>query len=113
MSYPPKHARLSRRAFEQYFKTGRRVHSPTLQLIYTPLTSGFHGAVVVGKKVAKRATQRNKVRRQLYARLYRLKNTHHLTGVFILVAKPSINTTQTQEFSEQVAEVIGRVHKKQ
>ena len=81
-----KKQRLAKKEFDHYFASGKRFHSPLLQLIYTPHES-FHGAAVVGKKVHKKAVDRNKLRRRLYASLYTLKGEQNLTGVFMVIAK--------------------------
>ncbi len=61
--------RLTRAEFSKYFKTGKRTNSPIGTLIVSPNKS-FHGAVVVGKKVSKKAVGRNVLRRRAYAQLY-------------------------------------------
>lgn len=79
--------RLTRSQFDEYFKRGKRFHSPHLQLIYTPAEQ-FSGAAVVGKKVFKKAVDRNTMRRRLYGVLYREGHQRGRTGIFILIAKP-------------------------
>ncbi len=83
-----KRHRLSTAAFDQYYKTGKRRHSPNLQMIHVPQVA-FHGAAVVGKKVFKEAVKRNRLRRQLYGVLYRAVKRGQLSGVVIIIAKPS------------------------
>lgn len=113
MSYFKKSQRLSQSEFTTYFKHGRRFHSPALQLIYTPLPASFHGAVVVGKKVAKRAVVRNQLRRKVYAHLYHHTRRQKLTGVFIVVVKPSAKQSTPSDLTTQLDELIGRVGKNQ
>ena len=103
--------RLTKAQFDAYFRSGKRVHTPYLQLIYTPHTE-FHGAVVVGKKVHKHAVDRNRLRRQLYNRLYQLRKSDGLSGVFIFIAKPPIITLPQKELSNVVSELIGQAQKK-
>ena len=91
-----KQHRLTTAAFDQYFKTGKRRHSPNLQLIHVPQTE-FHGAAVVGKKVFKEAVKRNRLRRQLYGVLYRAVKRGQLSGVVIVIAKPSARQTPRQK----------------
>ena len=99
--------RLSRAEFSKYFKTGKRTHSPIATLIISPHDS-FHGAVVVGKKVSKKAVTRNKLRRRAYAQLYnRFKNKN--TGVYILVLKPAIVNLTRQEQHRKLSELIDKV----
>ena len=102
--------RLTTAEFSTHFKSGRRYHTPSLQLIYSP-TDTFHGAVVVGKKVYKKAVDRNRLRRQVYSRLYTLVQKNNHTGVYIIIAKPSAVTLTTKTLSEEVAKLIGQVAK--
>ncbi len=82
-----KKERLNRTAFDRFFVSGKRYNSPYFQLIYTPYKN-FHGSVVVGKKVYKKAVLRNRLRRQVYGVLYRNKTTLKI-GVYICIAKPA------------------------
>lgn len=64
----PKEERLTRTDFEQVFKHGIRVHTPTMLFVYAAGTTR-RAAVVVSKKVAKSAVARNRLRRQVYTAL--------------------------------------------
>lgn len=88
----PKKERLTKVAFDRSFSLGKRYHSPHFQLIVTSSTQ-FHGAVVVGKKVYKRAVDRNRLRRQLYATVYRWHKAHPLySNTYLVITKPSAKT---------------------
>lgn len=94
--------RLTRAEFDTVFVAGKRVHSPLLQVIVAPSTS-FHGAVVVGKKVYKKAVDRNKLRRQLYALVYQFsKNNNVTTKTFITITKPAIIKVSKEEVKEEL-----------
>ena len=83
-----KKERLNKKDFNRFFSSGRKYHSTNLQIIFT-VTEDFHGAVVVGKKVYKKAVSRNRLRRQLYNILYRYSREHELKGVYIIITKPT------------------------
>jgi len=100
--------RLTKQEFDTYFKTGRRVHGELLQLIYSP-ASQFHGAAVAGKKVSKKAVDRNKKRRQLYNALYQLKKDKDLQGVYICIAKPPAAAATYTELKTAIADTISRL----
>ena len=88
--------RLSRTAFTEYFKTGRRFQTPALTLVYSP-TVPFGVSAVVGKKVSKLAVGRNRIRRRLYAGMRRSFDASTVTkGVYIVIAKP-LAATYTRE----------------
>ena len=80
--------RLSRSDFTQYFKMGRRYQTPVLTLVYFPAVP-FGVSAVVGKKVAKLAVGRNRVRRRIYAAMRESFTVAGITtGVYIVIAKP-------------------------
>jgi len=86
-----KKERLTKKEFDRFFSLGRRYHSSALSLIYSP-TLEFHGAVVVGKKVYKKAVDRNRLRRRLYNIIYRTSREKNLKGVYIVLTKaPATN----------------------
>lgn len=96
--------RLTTAAFDQYFKAGKRYHSPHFTVVYTP-TKDFHAAVVVGKKVSKKAVDRNRLRRQIYSRLYTLHQNGQLEGTLIVLTKPSA-TTLGKSLTEAISSII-------
>lgn len=105
-----KKERLTKQQFDRFFSSGRRYHSPNLTLIFTRGTV-FHGAVVVGKKVAKKATARNKIRRRVYSALYALMRTEGLTGVYIVLAKTGIECLGYRDINNELTELIGQTQK--
>ncbi|HEU4677392.1 MAG TPA: ribonuclease P protein component [Candidatus Paceibacterota bacterium] len=82
----PKKERLSREDFSRFFSSGKRRNSPALGLVYTPYPS-LHVSVVVPKKVARRAVDRNVMRRRIYDIVRRHRDEVGATGVFIFLAK--------------------------
>jgi ribonuclease P protein component len=106
----PKKKRLTTEAFNRFFRAGRRSHSTNLTLIHTP-AGEFHGAVVVGKKVFKSAVKRNRLRRQLYAALYRAHVATPVTGTFIVIAKPGARAVDSPLLIAELKDLIGRTVK--
>lgn len=100
-----KKQRLSKRQFDTFFRTGKRLHSPLFQVIYAR-TADFHGAVVVGKKVHKRAVDRNLLRRRVYNVLYRLSQDQDLNGVYIIIAKPPAAGVDFAELRDEVVSLV-------
>ena len=81
--------RLSRTAFTEYFKVGRRFQTPLLTLVYSPAPT-LKVSTVVGKKVSKLAVGRNRIRRRLYAGMRRsFTETGITSGSYIVIAKPA------------------------
>ena len=100
-----KSERLTEAAFDEYFKRGTQTHRSQLQLIYTEHPR-FHGSVVVGKKVYKRAVDRNKKRRQIYNLLYQLRTKYELSGVFIVIAKPGVKELSFSQLRDEVEALV-------
>lgn len=106
-----KRERLTTQEFDRYFTSGKRIHHTLFTLVYTPHEE-FHGAVVVGKKVSKKAVERNRIRRRAYNALYTLSREHNLCGVFIILTKAPIIDVTFSEIKEALNEVVGRLTKK-
>jgi len=103
-----KRNRLTKKEFDTVFSKGKRYHSPELQLIYQ-LSDTFHGSAVVGKKVYKKAVDRNKLRRRMYSILYQIKKEGKKTGTFILIAKPTLTNVPKKNFSDCIENVLKQV----
>lgn len=101
----PQENRLNRVAFTDTYANGRRVHMSGLLLVY--LAAPAHKmAIVVGKKVAKSAVARNRIRRQLYAILRKIKIPN---GHIIVVAKPAARAYSYTRLCAEVATALKRV----
>ncbi|OGG85576.1 ribonuclease P protein component [Candidatus Kaiserbacteria bacterium RIFOXYB1_FULL_46_14] len=100
-----KKERLTKKEFDRFFSSGRRFHSPLFTLIYNK-EEAFHGAVVVGKKVFKRAVDRNRLRRRLYNILYRLSREVGLNGVYIILTKPTAGKASFDELKAELQKLI-------
>lgn len=106
-----KKERLTKQAFDRSFSVGRRTHGPNLLVIHDP-QGPFHGAVAVGKKVHKKAVDRNRLRRRLYAILYRFHKEHNTPGTYILVAKPGIQNVPRTDLAAMVMETLKKTSKR-
>lgn len=100
--------RLSRGGFDTYFKTGKRIQGPHLTLIYQAAKQR-HVSVVVGKKVFKKAHDRNQLRRRVYGVLYRTLTQNNQTGVFIVLTKPSITSLTKKAQIDAVQKLLSRI----
>jgi ribonuclease P protein component len=100
-----KKERLTRHEFDRFFSLGKRYHSPLFQLIVAPAES-FHGAAVVGKKVARSAVERNRIRRQLYGVLYSLFRHSPVPRAVIVIAKPPAAHLPRKERAEALRELL-------
>ena len=98
--------RLSRPAFTEYFKSGRRFQSPALTLVYSP-SPKLGVSAVVGKKVSKLAVGRNRIRRRLYAGMrHSFTNDTVISGVYIVIAKPAAVTYTRAALALEIAALL-------
>jgi ribonuclease P protein component len=105
-----KSQRLDRAAFTHYFKTGRRFQSPNLTIVYTPGVP-FQVSAVVGKKVSKEAVGRNRIRRRLYAATKRFVSAETvITGVHIIIAKPTTVKITRLALAAETDELLTLAH---
>ncbi len=105
-----KSERLNRSAFSLYFSRGKRIHGSYITVISSP-SDNFLCSVVVGKKVSKKAHQRNLLRRKLYSLVEVIKNEKDLKGVFIIIAKPGLAQLSKQTFTVALTDELGRALK--
>lgn len=100
-----KSVRLSRSEFMTFLSSGKRYHSEFLTITHTP-GPVLRAAAVVGKKVAKEAVDRNRIRRRLYATLQRVVTKSPVPcppGAYIMVAKPgALKVSRLELQSEQI-----------
>ena len=106
----PKKERLSRTEFNQFFSMGKHIHSPSFQIVYVSRDS-LHASVVVSKKIARHAVQRNKIRRRIYDILRNYRSEKSLRGVFIFLVKPHILTIEYQVLKNEVRACIESIVK--
>ena len=102
-----KKQRLTQAEFAKFFKLGKRHHSPTATLIVAKHPT-FHGAVVVSKKVSKKAVTRNTLRRRVYAQLYAASKQKD-KNVHIIVLKPRFKDLTRQHQHETIKTLIAEV----
>lgn len=103
-----KRNRLNRAEFSTIFQIGQRRHSINLTAIIKNSTD-FKGAVVVGKKVAKKAHERNSIKRRLYDMVGNFVKINNWQGRVIFVVKPAVNRLSKRQFKIQLENEIAQV----
>lgn len=106
-----KQHRLSKKQFDEYFKLGKRFHFTHCTIVYAACPT-LHGSVVVGKKVSKKAVDRNKLRRRVYDQMKRLLLEGGTVGVFIIILKPAFSSLTRKEAMADIQQHIATVLKK-
>ena len=102
-----KSQRLPRLLFSAVFGQGKRVQGANTTLIIAPALN-FACSVVVSKKVAKKAHDRNRIRRRLYASVRELIATNPPALSLIIMTKPQISSLTRVQFKEVLQVEIGR-----
>jgi len=82
--------RLRSKEVEEVFKKGRRIGSPFFSLVFFTPVDRMAFAVTVTKKVAKNATDRNKIRRRVYEVLSKIKNYQTIAHAVLLPKKETM-----------------------
>ena len=100
--------RLSRAAFAQYFAVGKRTHGTYFTVVYSPAPV-FKAAVVVSKKVAKKAHDRNRLKRQLYHLLAAETQKNPRTGAYLVFVKPGAALLSRAGFRLEFLNELSRV----
>lgn len=104
----PRASRLTQTEFAQYFKSGSRFHTPIATVIVQSSATP-RGSVVVSKKVAKRAVDRNRLRRMSYPLLRAALEEQ--SAVCIVIIKPACVGLSYAQMRVELASVIGRAMK--
>jgi ribonuclease P protein component len=94
----PKKKRLSRDAFNRFFSVGKRYRASCFDIVYST-SATFHASVVVPKKVAPKAHDRNALRRRVYASLSRLADAR---GVYIVIMRPGKGVVPCTEIESEL-----------
>lgn len=103
--------RLNHVSFAKNFATGKRIHNAYTTVIYAP-AQGFAAAVVVSKKIYKKAHERNLVRRRFYTIIRNIIDSNrNIKGEYIFIIKPTIKNLSKKEFKSLITLEVGRTLK--
>lgn len=104
----PKKERLTRVEFNRFFSIGKRFHSPSFQVVYVP-HSALHASVVVSKKNARLAVERNKIRRRIYDIVRHCKSDTGLSGVFIFLTKSGVQKASYVTLKDEIHTLVKKI----
>ncbi len=100
--------RLRRAEFNEYFKRGKRLQSDHFTVVYVA-ASDFKVSVVVSKKVAKKAHDRNRLKRQIYGFVGLLSKETGTIGVFMIYPKLALTKLVIQKRKEVIKGELSRL----
>ncbi len=105
-----KHTRISRADFPAIMQSGRRFHSPSVSAVFVPHPTP-RISVVVSKKVAKSAVDRNRLRRRVYGVVEHFMAEQPLSATVIFLLKPGALRVPRQAFATEVAGLLAQITK--
>lgn len=106
----PRSNRLSSTEFTAVFSSGKRIHTPSFQLIVAP-ASGCKVAVVIPKKIIKSAVGRNRLRRRLAHIIRSIVIELDFADACIVICKPAVLTGDPVIWERELKHGLGRTSK--
>ena len=103
--------RLTTKKFQEVFKKGEVIHTPLFmgRKMFS-VDKNSHFAVVVSKKIARRAVDRNKMRRRVYAEIENiLPNISPPIQMIIFLKKEVANLTK-KDFRKQLQKYLNSLY---
>ncbi len=107
----PRIRRVPKKLFQQVVEHGKSYHSTyiSLRIIKNPVEEPSRFAFSIPKKLDKRATRRNYLRRKGLSLLTPHLSTFPTGFVGVFFAKPGLNTISTIEYGQEIAFLIEKV----
>ena len=106
----PKAHRITTGEMKTLSRPITRSHQSAFTLLYFAAPSDKKVAVVVSKKVSKKAVVRNRLRRQIYAHVAALLDTLP-TGYYLVRVQPDISLLSSKDVREQLSVAFGEISK--
>ena len=105
--------RLSKKKdIERVLQNGRKISNASFRLFFYPAKDGvFRGTTVISRKVSKKATVRNRLRRRISGLLQKDKKllSYKLDSVFFV--SPAAAERTKKQFYEDLRDIFDRLHK--
>ncbi len=107
----PRKLRFTTRFFDRVFRRSKKVRIGEFVFLCSPARGEARFSVVAGKKVAKSAVDRNKIRRQVYP-ILREKLMGKIDSNVIFLYKGAAKFTQHKSLAEACDQLVTQLHKK-
>lgn len=104
----PRSNRVNKDLFNEVFASGSRFKGQALSLTYSPHTTDTRCAVVVSKKLEKRAVKRNMLRRKVKACLITLIPSLP-KGIYIFFVQKNIKEMSHEDLCSEIKKLISNV----
>lgn len=102
----PKKKRIAKNVFNGVLKAGKSAFSPYMTLRYTATSGQSRFAAVVPKAVAKKAVERNHIRRRIYESVKSVEKSVIFGYSCVFFAKKEIVSLTFAELEKQVADLL-------
>lgn len=105
----PKKQKVDKKLFDEVFKNGRNYHSDFLFLKMSALekqSDKSRFAVVIPKKISKKATERNLIKRKIFASLRENKGKIKTGFAVIIFVKKGIENLEYAEIKEEIYKIL-------
>jgi len=109
----PRDLRLTRSAeIRDLFRTGRRLSAPPLRVVYRTTALGHARlAIQVGRRAARTAVRRNRIRRRTREAFRRLLDGSGLGVDVMVLAGPEVATLPWEELLACGRELVGKIER--
>ena len=105
----PKHRRLSALEVRRVLAEGRSARSTHLSMKYVANKGGFRVAVVAPKSLARKATERNRLRRGFYGALTTLPGQLALSGMAVFFIKSIPKGPLVSSLREDLSSLVSKI----
>lgn len=106
---PSKHRIKDKEVIKTILKNSKIVKTPLFNLYYKKTKPPFQLLVLISKKVSKKATERNRIKRQLHEIFKSMIRRVEPTTKIILVLKKEILTRSRTDIRDELEKVISLI----
>lgn len=109
----PKKNRLNSLFFKDLFRKGTTTEYPHFSLRFVlEKTEDFHCGVIISKKVASKAVERNLLKRRFLSLIQENNNLLVSKGYYVFYLKKEIITISRQDLSKEIQQALSKLYEK-
>jgi ribonuclease P protein component len=104
----PSKARLRFREVEDVFAKGERRTAPLFSITFLKPSDRTAFAVTVSKKVAKNASDRNKIRRRIYSAISKIRKDNLVFAHVVFLPKKEVLKASAEILETEIKKILAR-----
>lgn len=109
----PKKNRLNSLFFKNLFRKGTIIESPSFSLKYTKENKEDFGiSVIISKKVAQKAVERNLLKRRFLSLVLQQKNLLISGFSYIFYLKKDIHSRSQEQINQEIKDILQKIYEK-